>query len=311
MTAEFELRVVGIDDSVLGVRSLELAHADRAPLPAFGPGSHITVHCGERRNSYSLTGDVRRRDVYQISVAERPDGGGSAWMHALVTGSSVQVTTPRNHFAPVAAARHSVYIAGGIGITPLLSHLREAVRHGRGFDVVYATRAGVRPAHLDDVTTLAGGRLRHVHGRRELLAAVTEVLDDQPIGTYVYVCGPPGLTAAVLEVARDLGWPDERLRFEPFAAAPGEPGQPFTVELVHRDLAFEVPADSSLLVELLARGVEITNLCRQGVCGECLVPVHAGTIDHRDYYLAAEERADGRYMMACVSRAAPGLELDL
>jgi ferredoxin-NADP reductase len=292
------------------VRSLRLVAPSGAPLPSFTPGSHVIVEAGGRRNAYSLTGDFLSPAAYRISVLREHDGhGGSGWLHdALSPGDELVVSRPRSLFAPVATARHHVLIAGGIGVTPLLSHVRAARLYGRSFEVIQGGSALV-----GELRALCGdGRLRRANGRVELLEAVRERLLDQPLGTAVYVCGPGAMIDAVVALAVELGWPAERLHVERFAAAALDPGTPFAVSLARSGRRLSVPSGVSLLEVLEAEGVPVANMCRQGVCGECRVRVVAGRPAHRDLYLSEEEREAGDSVMCCVSRAHDDhLELDL
>jgi ferredoxin-NADP reductase len=288
-----------------GVRALSFVDPDGAALPSHPAGAHLVLDTGPVRNAYSLLGDGLEPAAYEICVLLRPDGrGGSAYVHGLRAGDRVTATGPRSAFAPVATARHHMLVAGGIGITPLLSHARAARRWNRSHRLFYVHRPG---AGLDidagaDVFTTRG----------PFLAAVTAELADQPLGTHLYVCGPGGLIDAVIDTARRLGWPDERLHVERFAAEELDPGEEFTVHLRRSGRTVAVPSGVSLLEALEGAGVAVPNLCRQGVCGECRVGVLAGTPLHRDLFLDTEERTAGTAVMCCTSRSnGPSLELDL
>ncbi|WP_344956023.1 PDR/VanB family oxidoreductase [Actinomadura miaoliensis] len=296
-----------------GIRTLTLARPDGGVLPPYVPGSHLVVECGgERRNAYSLTGSGAASAAYRISVRCDPGGrGGSRWMHRLPVGATVRVSAPRSAFPPVATARRHLLIAGGIGVTPLLSHARAAAAWDRPFRMLYAYRPGCG-AHVEELRELCGDRLGEFHGRRAFLRAVRRELGRQPLGTHLYVCGPGGLIDAVCEAARDLGWPAERVHAERFSADDLDPGRPFTARLARSGRAIPVPAGVSLLEALEKAGVAVASMCRQGVCGECRVGVRAGRPEHRDLFLTPAERAAGDAVMCCVSRSLDEtLELDL
>ncbi|MGK5113892.1 MULTISPECIES: PDR/VanB family oxidoreductase [unclassified Geodermatophilus] len=306
------LEVAGVADAAPGVRSVALRRPDGGLLPGHPPGSHLVLACGERRNAYSLTGDGAPTDEYRISVLLCPDGaGGSAFVHRLRPGDPVLTSRPRSAFAPVSTARHHLLVAGGIGITPMLSHARAAVRWGRSFRLLYGHRPGAG-AHLAELRELCGERLEAHDSTPAMLDALTSALASQPVGTHVYVCGPPPLIAAVEETAAALGWPEQRVHAERFAAADLDPGAPFTARLARSGMSVPVPAGVSLLSALEGAGVAVPSMCRQGVCGECRLPVRSGRPLHRDLYLSETERAAGDAVMACVSRCADDdLELDL
>lgn len=306
------LEVAAVRELAPGIRSVALQRPDGAALPAFPPGSHLVLTCGGRRNAYSLTGDGSVSTEYRISVLLRPGGaGGSAFVHRLQVGEEVQVQGPRSAFAPVSTARHHLLVAGGIGITPMLSHARAAVRWGRSFSLLYGHRPGAG-AHVAELEQLCGDAFAGFDSTPELLDAVAAALAGQPVGTHVYVCGPAPLIAFVEETAATLGWPAERVHAERFSAADLDPGEPFVARLRRSGRRVAVPAGVSLLSALEDAGLPVPSMCRQGVCGECRVPVTAGRPLHRDLYLSAAERAAGDTVMCCVSRSADDeMELDL
>ena len=303
------LDVVAIDDAVPGVRTLTLACPDRAALPSFTPGSHIVIEYGGGANAYSLTGETASPREYVVSVLECVDGrGGSRWIHRLSVGDTVAVREPRSAFPPVLRATRHLLIAAGIGITPMVSHLRSARRWGRDVQLLYIHREG-RGAHIDEITALTD-QAHFFTDRAAFLAELAATLADSPFGTHAYICGPGAFIDDVVALAIDFGWPASRIHVEHFG---GElaPGEPFEVELTCSGETFVVDSGVSLLEALEALGTTVPSMCRQGVCGECRVPVRAGEVLHRDLYLSQAERDAGDAMMACVSRAAGRLELDL
>ncbi|MDF9717904.1 PDR/VanB family oxidoreductase [Nocardioides sp. ChNu-99] len=311
------LVVVAVDDSVPGVRSLSLARPDGGALPSWTPGSHVVVEVPpgagrERRlaNAYSLTGETVHPSAYTVSVLRRdPEegaAGGSAWVHGLAVGDTVTTTAPRSAFPPVQGATRHLLVGAGIGITPLVSHLRSALRWGRDVQLVQVCRGG-RGAHLDEVRALGGDRVTVLDGRAALAAHLPALLGDQPIGTHLYTCGPADFMDAVLAAARALGWPESRLHLEHFGLAALDPGDPFTVTVTGGP-TLEVPSGTSLLEALEQQGYDVPHLCRQGVCGECrlrVAPAASTGVHHRDLYLDDAARAAGDCVMACVSRALP------
>ncbi|APE34810.1 oxidoreductase [Nocardia mangyaensis] len=301
---ELPLRVTGLRTLCEGIREVTLGLAGDGVLPSFAPGSHLAVGWADgERNSYSLTGPMVEPRHYSISVRhDRAGRGGSAWVHSLRVGDDVVASRPRSAFAPVADARHHVLVAGGIGVTPIVSHVRAAVMWQRSFEVVYVHRPGA-DAHAEDLRALARDRLTILRSGPELLAHMKARLFDVPLGAHLYVCGPEGLIEAVTSAALDAGWHRQRLHAEPFASAAAAGGAPFAARLGRSGALVPVGAETSLLEALLARGIAVPNLCRQGVCGECKLTVRGGGIDHRDTYLTDDERAAGDAMMPCVSRA--------
>jgi dimethylamine monooxygenase subunit B len=313
MSQTVKLVVSGIDDTVPGVRSLTLSALEGGPLPPFVPGSHLVIDCGGRQNAYSLTSDGVDPFEYRVSVLKVEGGaGGSAWVHeCLSVGDTTSALLPRRAFAPVARARKHLLIAGGIGVTPIVSHLRAARTWRREVQVLYVHRAD-RPAHVDDVRELAGDAAGIVTNRADFRQRIGPLLADQPLGTHLYTCGPAGLIDTVLETAAAFGWPASRLHSERFGADVLDPGEPFDVVLSRTGMRLRVPSGASLLETLEGHGIAVPNLCRQGVCGECRIPVAGGVPLHRDFYLTDEEKQAGDALMCCVSRSiSPALEVSL
>ena len=302
------LEVVALDDGVPGIRTLTLARADRGVLPSFTPGSHLVIQCAGGANAYSLTGETTAPREYVVSVLECPQGrGGSSWIHRDVTvGTTVVTHPPRSAFPPVLRATRHLLIAAGIGITPMVSHLRSARRWGRDVRLLYVHREG-RGAYLDEIARLTD-HAAFFTDRAVFLSELSPALAAQPFGTHVYICGPSQFIDDVVATATGLGWPHSRIHVEHFGGDLA-PGDPFEVELCSSGDVFTVESGVSLLESLTAHGHAVPSLCHQGVCGECRVPVRSGTVLHRDLYLTDEERRDS--MMACVSRGSGRLELDL
>ncbi|MGY4709877.1 PDR/VanB family oxidoreductase [Mycolicibacterium sp. CBM1] len=302
------LEVVGIDAGVPGIRTLRLARPDRDVLASFTPGSHIVIEYPGGANAYSLTGETAAPREYVVSVLECAGGrGGSRWIHReLAVGDTVVVHEPRSAFAPVLRARRHLLIAAGIGITPMVSHLRSARRWGRDAALLYVHREG-RGAYVDEIKALTD-HARFFTERAAFLAELSPTLVDQPFGTHVYICGPGPFIDDVAAAAAALGWPLSRIHTEHFGGEL-EPGDPFAVELFSTGASFTVDSGVSLLAALESHGQAVPSMCRQGVCGECRVPVRSGVVLHRDLYLSDEERETS--MMACVSRGTGALVLDL
>ncbi|WP_168703995.1 PDR/VanB family oxidoreductase [Gordonia paraffinivorans] len=314
-TAARPMRVVKVQQLTNEIKHFRFAPVDDAPraLTPYQPGSHLIVSAGEHRNAYSLVDDGMFPDTYGISVLRRGAGGGSAWLHDNLTeGTIVEVEGPRSMFGPVLNQRGALLVAGGIGVTPVLSHARALAREGLRADIVYSYRPGAA-AHLDDLRALAGQpniTLHEVSGIDETTELLRDRFRSQPLGTHAYACGPGPMLEAYTELAAEAGWPSARVHLERFTAPEQDPGEPFTVTLASSGATIVVPSGVSLLQRLLDNGVEVSNLCRQGVCGECRIPVRSGTIEHRDLVLTDEEKSLGDAMLCCVSRG-QNIEVDL
>lgn len=304
-----ELRIESIDLVARDVAHVEMASVDGAPLAPYEPGSHLILELGSsasvHRNAYSLTGDGVSPTSYGISVLRHGVGGGSHWVHStLKPGDIIRVEGPRSAFGPQHDQKHSLLVAGGIGITPLLSHARAAARWGRSAEIVYAYRQG-SGAHIEDVRAIAreaGMAVTEVSGAEEVARVLADRFAAQPIGTHAYACGPIGFLGRYLELGIAAGWPEGRLHLERFEAPELDPGDPFEAIVESTGQRVAVPAGVSLLDALGEAGVQVPSLCRQGVCGECRIPVRAASLEHRDFVLTAREKAVGEQMMCCVSR---------
>ncbi|MET8101992.1 PDR/VanB family oxidoreductase [Streptomyces sp. NPDC005236] len=285
-----------------GVLSVELTHPDNKPLPAWTPGAHLDVHVGGQVRQYSLCGDPHVPDVYRIGVLnEAASRGGSRYVHTqLRPGQPVTVSEPRNHFTLEDADAY-VFVAGGIGITPLLAMAQEAARRGAAWRMVYGGRGRASMAFISelaaldgDVTLVPQDELGHI----DLDATLAEL----PDGTLVYSCGPEPLLTAV-----EARCHQDRLRLERFAAPLVErtgDDEAFEVECRTSGVTLTVGADTSILDAVEGAGLDVPSSCRDGICGSCETPVLDGTPDHRDFLLSEAERAAGATMMICVSRCA-------
>ncbi|MEV6441279.1 PDR/VanB family oxidoreductase [Amycolatopsis sp. NPDC051716] len=290
-----------------GVVRLTLRAPGSEPLPPWEPGAHIDVVLPGSVRQYSLCGDPGDRSAYQVAVLREPDGrGGSAYVHdSLLAGDLLQVDGPRNHFALVAAERY-LFIAGGIGITPILPMLDQVTAAGRDWQLVYGGRTRGSMAFTEELSRHGGRVLFRPQDEHGLLDLPTLLAAARP-GTAVYCCGPEPLLAAV----EALGPAD--LHVERFTARLDEgPRTAFEVELAGSGRVLPVPADRSILEVVEEAGVTVLSSCREGTCGTCETGVLGGTPDHRDSVLTADERLENEVMMLCVSRAcSPRLVLDL
>lgn len=276
-----------------GVLSVELTDPDGKPLPAWTPGAHLDVHVGGQVRQYSLCGDPHTPDVYRIGVLNEPASrGGSRYVHTqLRPGQPVTVSEPRNHFALEDADAY-VFVAGGIGITPLLAMAREAARRGTSWRMVYGGRGRTSMAFTSELASL-GGDITLVPqdelGHIDLDAALAEL----PGGTLVYSCGPEPLLTAVEERC-----PQDRLRLERFAAPVVErtgDDEAFEVECRTSGVTVTVGADTSILEAVESAGLSVQSSCRDGICGSCETRVLDGTPDHRDFLLSEAEHAMRRH----------------
>jgi ferredoxin-NADP reductase len=316
-TAALKLAIRSVHSPADRVVSIELGASDGSPLPGWAPGAHIDLHLPSGLvRSYSLHGDPRDRGSYHIAVLNVENGrGGSAEVHRVAApGIELPASVPLNSFE-MESAGHYLFIAGGIGVTPLLPMALAASRAGKPWTFVYGGRTRTSMAFLDRLAALPGGRLEVVPQDELGLPDLTRFFAAAPAGAAAYCCGPAGMLTAVTDVGASTR-PDVTVRIERFAAsagsAAGDGDHPFEVELARSGLTIEVPAGVSVLDAVRARIPGVMSNCEQGICSSCETAVLAGTPDHRDSVLTPKEKAANRYMMICVSRSlTPRLVLDL
>ncbi|MFJ2813062.1 MULTISPECIES: PDR/VanB family oxidoreductase [unclassified Streptomyces] len=307
---EGELVVKALEFAADDVLVLTLRHPLDDTLPDWEPGAHIDVLLGPGlERQYSLCGDPTDRTQWRVAVLREAAGrGGSAYVHGqLGPGDKVRVRGPRNHFRlePAPAYR---FVAGGIGITPILPMLAAAQASGAAWTLLYGGRTRRSMAFTGELGRY-GERVTVAPQDECGLLDLASALDDLPAGALVYCCGPGPLLDAVEERC-----PQGRLRverFRPKDRPDGENGS-FEVELARSGRSVAVAPEVSVLDAVRAAGVEVLFSCTEGTCGTCETDVLDGEPDHRDSVLTDEERASGETMMICVSRCRGGrLVLDL
>ena len=292
-----------------GVLHLVLAAPDARPFPRWTPGSHIDVECGDSGLSrqYSLCGDPEDMQSLHIAVLLEDAGrGGSAWMHEHAkAGTRLRIRGPRNHFRFDENAAKAVFVAGGIGITPVMAMARRAKALGMDYVLHYCGRSRRTMAFVNELQALHGERLE-LHAADEGCRLDVAALLAQPeAGTQVYACGPERLLNALQEATAH--WPEDTLRVEHFHAAPSvlDPAKEhaFEVELKDSGIVVPVRADQTVLAALRAANIDVQSDCEEGLCGTCEVRVLSGEVDHRDVVLTRAERQANERMMSCCSRA--------
>ncbi|MCI4677903.1 PDR/VanB family oxidoreductase [Rhodoblastus acidophilus] len=286
-------------------------------LPPFEAGAHIEIALPNGLiRPYSLCNAAHEAGRYEIAVLlEREGRGGSLAAHGLVEGQALPVRPPRNFF-PLAPDGYSLLIAGGIGITPLLAMAETLADAGRGVELHACARSERRAAfraRLAAAPFAASVRWHFDDGAPDQKFDIGAVLAGAPEDARLYVCGPQGFMDHVLGAARARGWPEDRLHYEYFAAAPSpaEGDRPFRIVLARSGRTIDVPAGVTAAQAMAEAGVEPPLSCEQGVCGTCLLPVIEGQPDHRDHFQNPAERAANTHFAACCSRAVtPRLVLD-
>ncbi|AZV95513.1 oxidoreductase [Bordetella sp. J329] len=306
------------------VRQITLRSVDGAALPAAQAGAHLKIAIPglDEPRCYSLVlageescTDDGPQQAYCLGVRlESDSSGGSRFMHALKMGDRVQASVPRNDFPLQEHAGQAVLIAGGIGITPILSMAVALRCAGRPFQAHYCASSREHMAFLPELQAVAGDGLA-LHpadepgGRLDL----SQLMASVPRDSHLYVCGPRRMLDALLEHGKELAWPACQLHFELFeTATPQEGDQAFEIELRQSGMVLQVPADRTIADVLEEAGCDPMYDCKRGECGVCSVDVLDGTPDHRDYFLSDSEKAAGKVIQICISRSkSPRLVLDL
>ena len=301
--------------------SFHLVSATGEPLPPFTAGSHVDVHLpGGLVRQYSLCGDPDDAGRYVLGVLKDPASrGGSLAMHGIEEGSEIQISAPRNHFPIENDAGHTVLLAGGIGVTPLMAMAQALSAQNRSFDFHYCTRSLARTAFKEELLQGKFADRVHLHlddGQSEKFDAEAMLRRSFSTGTHVYVCGPAGFIEAMLGAAKEAGFDESLLHREYFAAPKCEPAAqgnfPFQIQINSTGAVHHILPEETVIQVLARHGIEIETSCEQGVCGTCVTRVLGGVPQHRDVYLTDQEHAENKLFTPCCSRScSPMLVLDL
>ena len=316
LTREFEadVRVEAKEEVADGVVALTLRQIADSPLPRWAPGAHVDlIMDGVPTRQYSLCGDPADHHLWRLGILRDANGGGgSRFVHdRLRAGDTVRVRGPRNNFDLAGSPRYQ-FIAGGIGITPILPMIAAASAAGADWRLLYGGRYRASMAFLSDLARY-GDRVTVAPQDETGLLDLDGYIDTPRPDTLVYCCGPEPLLAAVEERCR--AWPSRSLHVERFSARPLTApvrAEAFELELAASELTLTVPPGRTILDVVEQAGVGVLSSCAEGTCGTCETAVLAGLPDHRDSVLTPEERAAGDCMMICVSRSCGArLVLDL
>ena len=310
---EFKLRVDALEAVADGVVSLRLSDPQGNDLPEWQAGAHVdVVISAELIRQYSLCGDPQERKSWRLGVLNEPEGrGGSRYIaEQMQAGDEIVMRGPRNNFELLPSDNY-IFIAGGIGITPLLAMVQQATRQGANWKMLYGGRKRASMAFVDELAAY-GDRVviapEDETGLLDIAAWVSAPVPD----TLVYCCGPEPLLQAVEKTC--AAWP-KALHVERFSAPElSEPvlQESFDIILARSGKRLTVPPDKSILEVLREAEIPVLSSCSSGTCGTCETAVIDGTPDHRDIVLDEEEQAENDCMMVCVSRSkTPTLTLDL
>ena len=297
------------------VTRFEFKRKDGNRFPTFSAGAHTVVHMrdGDRQrlNPYSLMSDPADTETYAISVRRDDEGrGGSLFMHNNVkVGDAMEITYPVNLFSLDLRAKKHVFLAGGIGITPFMAMIAQLERSSDSWELHYSVRTEALGTYVDQLVSKYPNKVRIYYDDQSQSINLENLLDGQPLGTNVYVCGPKGMIDWVHKTAAAAGWPDANVHSEEFTAP--QPGKEFQVRLCRSEKTITVGENESLLEAMEREGVDAPFLCRGGACGQCETNVVSsdGEFIHRDHWLDPDEH--GTKIMPCVSRfIGNSLEID-
>lgn len=317
MSADIEVAVAGVRAVARDVIAIELRHKSGAPLPGARAGAHIDLALPNGLvRQYSLVNATGQAgmDAYVVAIGwDANSRGGSVWIHEkLKVGQALRVSAPRNLFDMAPEHRNVLLLAGGIGVTPIYAMVQAALQQGLAFEVWASARSASRLAYLEELKSLAGKQLQlHFDDEQGGPMNLTDRLRNQRWDA-VYACGPAPMLDALTDATAH--WAAGSVRMERFKAAelPASERQPFELVLQQTGLSTTVTEHETVLDAMGRLGVDYPWSCREGICGTCEAPVLEGDVQHLDFVLSPEERAEQRRMMVCVSRCGGGrLVLDI
>ena len=301
------LRVTRNEPIADGINLFELCDPGSAPLPAFSAGAHIAIRtpAGLTRK-YSLCNDPAERNRYQVAIKREVNGrgGSSDLIDHVKAGDELTVTPPVNDFELPQRAQDFLFVAGGIGITPMMAMIRQVQAQGKRFRLFYCSRSPETTAFRDELSAPEfkdSVTIHYDYGDMSRSLDLKPILAERKNREHLYCCGPRPLMEAV-RVMTDQ-WSHAAVHFEAFSDA--ETHRPtdkaFKVKLARSGAVLDVPTDKTILEVLRAHGLEVPSSCETGTCGTCKTNLLAGEADHRDLYLAEHDKA--AIIMICVSRA--------
>lgn len=304
--------VRAIRDVASDVRLFELDPEGGAR--SYAVGSHLDVQVEvegrTEHRSFSLVGDGVGQDCYRLGVKNRPDGcGGSRYLWARSPGDRLWVSQPKEEFALYFHAPEYLFVAGGIGITPLYGMIMSLTHRQANVRLFYAAHSEAQLAFVEALREALGNRLQTFISERGQRIDPQQAIRDLHPEAELYVCGPIGLRENLQRAWRVDGRSAAHFRFETFASGGHYPDEPFEVEVVNRGKRFVVERGQSLLQALYAHGIDdVLYDCERGECGLCAVRVTecSGKIDHRDVFYTDRQHAAGHRICACVSRVVGG-----
>ncbi|WP_434054320.1 MAG: PDR/VanB family oxidoreductase [Roseibium sp.] len=309
-----KLVLQSVDEETDRISVFRFAATDGSALPGYEPGAHVDVDLGPAGiRSYSLIDWPQSSATLDVAVQREENGqGGSKAMHELAVGQEVSASSPKNDFPLADNPGFSLLLAGGIGITPLISMATRLQRQGQPFELHYSARTASRMGFAESLKTAFGETVMFYFDDAEPID-LTALLRAQPGGTDVYICGPKGMIDAARSAASVAGIPEGSVHVELFTSPEPQAGDTsFEVEVHETGQVVTVGPGQTIIEALEEVGLDVMYDCQRGDCGICQTDVISGDPDHRDVVLSDAEKASGKVMQICVSRAKSArLVLDL
>ncbi|WP_282137068.1 PDR/VanB family oxidoreductase [Rossellomorea aquimaris] len=303
------VQVRSIHQETPHIKRFTLFHEHHEALPYFSGGSHITTYVeldGQTiARSYSLTNPPGQSAAYQIAIRlnKSSQGGSYYWHERMKEGDTLRVGFPQNHFPLSFKAKHHVFYAAGIGITPFMSMMAELKEEGRTFELHYAAKSREACPFYSFLSETYPEQTHFYFSQEKRLTDAS--LWEHRVGTHVYFCGPPSFIEKFTRSALEIGYPSSSVHYERFTPPQSLTWRRFKVELTNGQIV-HVSEKETLLEALLESGIKAPYSCRAGRCGTCELKVLEGKVDHADSFLNEEERNDHRSILSCVSRAQSG-----
>lgn len=295
-------------DDIVG---LTLGRLDGRELPAFDAGAHIDLHLPNGLiRQYSLCNNPQQHQTYELGILRDPTSrGGSLAVHdQLQEGDELLISAPRNLF-PLLAGEHTLLLAGGIGITPMLAMAHSLAASAASFELHYSARSRSRAAFLEQLASADWHLAVQCHFDDDPTTPALDLtaLLHSHAGKQLYVCGPAGFIQWVRSSAATAGWPEAQVHFEAFSApvpeSAGSTDGAFELLVTSSGQIIPVAAGQSAAQAMSAAGLSVALSCEQGICGSCLTPILDGEPDHRDFFQTDAEKTANRQFTPCCSRS--------
>jgi dimethylamine monooxygenase subunit B len=295
--------VKAIDDETPQIKKFTLIATEGTSLPRFSGGSHITTHIDHISRPYSLLNHPEQHQFYQIAIrlSDESKGGSWYWHHQVKIGDKLRISYPKNDFPLSFRAKHHVFYAAGIGITPFLSMMAELQANGISFELHYAAKSKELCAFHKDLKKHYPEKVHFYFSNENNRLEVSSLLNHS-IGSHVYFCGPESFITSLTEAAIQYGYPKKSIHYERFTSIQPIDRLPFVVGLKD-GTELLVGKNQTLLEALLQKGYQAPYSCRAGRCGTCELKVLKGTVAHFDEFLSEEQKNHSHSILTCVSRA--------